>query len=309
MRPRSKSVAVAAGISSLFAAAVLAQGPGVARNANPAGDNVVIGGHLDVIQRSDVSSLREGVIEEIERHPGHEVKKGDHLGSLFDKTAELNLAKTQVQAANTGAIAKGEAQQSQALADLARSKRLNEINPGSVSREQVDKQVADTKFAAAIIQEAKENQAVNQAEAAIAKQILEEHKIKAPIDGMIIEVLKHPGEKVGANEPVLRIVDINKLRFRGFVPIDVAYRLRPNDTVQIRPTIEGADLPIERMTFPAKITFIAPQVQTVVKNEVEIHAELENPRDPETKEHLLRDGLKADMTITIGRAANAVGAR
>ncbi|MFO0958215.1 MAG: HlyD family efflux transporter periplasmic adaptor subunit [Isosphaeraceae bacterium] len=210
-------------------------------------------------------------------------------------------------------MAKAKAQQKVTIAAFARSLTLSKKGDGYISRDQLDKEEAEVAMATALIQVANETIEVNKAEHKIAEQIVSEHEITTPIGGIITEILKRPGERVGANEAVLRIVNLDRLRFIGYVPIETAIRLNIGDVIQVRPTVEGADLDIEKMTFPAKITFVAPEAQVVGKAEVQIHATLKNPRRDggETGPYLLRAGLKADATIPPGGAApaNAVGQR
>jgi RND family efflux transporter MFP subunit len=311
MRLRSKLVALIAVPASLLGLSVLAQAPGNDPSrvaARPTGSVEVVSGYLDVVQRSDVAALREGVLEKLELQVGFSVKQDDHIGMLYKKTAELNRRKAEVVAAQKGMVNKAEAQKKQAVATLARLKRLQGGGTGYVSLEEMEKAAADVEFAYALIQEATETREVNQAELDIAQLIEREHEIKAPISGIITEILKHPGEGVRAGEAVARIVNIDKLRFVGYVPIESALRLREGDVVQVRPLVESAELPIERLSIPAKITFISPEAQVVGRTEVQVHALLDNPTG-DTGSPLLRNGLKAEMTINFGAPRSAVGAR
>lgn len=307
--------------TALGTAASLAQGPGGSARpagrpapAPSAGDLVTVSGTLDIIDRADLASLREGVIDKIERHAGDEVKKGDHIADLNKTVAELNAHKAQLTAGNTGELAKAKAQQRVAMTVYARSRALSIKGVGYISQDQLDKEEAEVALATALIQVANETIEVNKAEHKIAEQIVAEHEITTPIGGIITEVLKRPGERVGANEPVVRIVNLDRLRFVGFVPIETANRLNIGDVIQVRPTVEGAELDIEKMAFPARVTYIAPEAQIVGRTEVQIHATLKNPRKDggETGPYLLRAGLKADAAIAPGAApapANAVGQR
>lgn len=307
MPMRSKPVALFAVMTSLVAAAAWGQAPvaapRVANRPAAAPETIVVPGYLDVIDRSDVSALREGVLEKLEVHVGLDVKKDAHLGWLHKKTAELNATKARLVARNEGEMAKAQAQLLLAMKALARSKRLNEKFPGAVSQDELEKQEAEVLVGKAMVTVAGENREINKAEHDIAEQIVQEHEILTPISGTVTEILKRPGESVRANEAVARIVNIDKLRFIGYVPIEATQRLKLGDVVQVRPNVEGTDVDIERMNFPAKVTFIAKEVQVVGKTEVLIYAELANDK------HVLSSGLKAEMTVTFGPPVNTVGSR
>ena len=77
----------------------------------------------------------------------------------------------------------------------------------------------------AMIQEAKENQLVAVADLDLAKNTLAEHTILAPFSGVIMKRLKNPGESVKANEPVIELGNLDKLRVFAFVPLETSFRL------------------------------------------------------------------------------------
>jgi multidrug efflux pump subunit AcrA (membrane-fusion protein) len=128
---------------------------------------------------------------------------------------------------------------------------------------------------------------------------------------VITERMKNPGESVRANEAVVRMGKIDKLRIQAWVPIEYSFRVKVGMPVEVAPNIPGADLPIERKKFRGKITFVDPEAQPV-KTEVRVFAEIMNNED-----HDLRPGLKADMVIYLNSGGEpaprapepAVGAR
>ncbi|MFO0958214.1 MAG: hypothetical protein U0800_12435 [Isosphaeraceae bacterium] len=111
MKRSWKTAAMGLGLATALGAAAVAQGPGGAPRpagrsapapAPSVGDAVTVSGYLDIIDRADLASLREGVIDKIERHAGDEVKKGDHIADLNKTIAELNATKAKLTAGNTG---------------------------------------------------------------------------------------------------------------------------------------------------------------------------------------------------------------
>jgi RND family efflux transporter MFP subunit len=251
---------------------------------------------IDWIEKSDVAALREGVIEKMELQIGMPAIEGKPIGYLHKEDAELTVAKNQLLARNTAAIEKGKAQIDVAASVVARNKRLNERKPGMVSAEEVAKAEGDLKVADAMTKEAIEQVQVNKAELALAQQILKEHTIVAPFDGIVIKRMKSPGESVRANEAVVQIGKLSRLCANAYVPLDYAYRVKEGQVVEIQPRITGTrgePLPIERIKFRGKITFVDPQIQAIAETAVRIRAEFDNP------DFLLRPGLKVQMTIFV----------
>lgn len=124
--------------------------------------------------------------------------------------------------------------------------------------------------------------------------------------------MKHPGESVRANEAVVRLGNLDKLRAWGYVPLEYASRVKEGQRVEIQLRLQGGrgeKQPIEQKRFVGKITFVDPQIQPIAETAVRVYADFENPT------HELRPGFRSTMTIFLnseGAAAApapAVGAR
>jgi multidrug resistance efflux pump len=305
-----KIAALTGGCVVALAAASFAQNPRGDRAARSQGETVVVNGQVEWLERSDVSALTEGVIKQIEYQVGNRVEEGKQIGVLHDEKARLTLAKAKVAAENVGPIEKGLAQRQLAIAERARMKRANDRVPDAHSRSEIEKAEAEIMVAEAMTKEAREIQNVAKADQKIAERVLEEHIILAPFTGYIIERMKNPGEAVRASEPVVRLGRIDKLRFIGYVPLETSFRIKIGDLVELRPNVEGADLPIEQTKFKGKVAALSREISTIGKTEVQILAEIDN-EDAEHNELGLRPGLKADMTVYLTPAAAkpVVGAR
>ena len=194
----------------------------------------------------------------------------------------------------TGAIEKGKAASDVAASTVARNKRLNDRKPGMVSAEDVAKAEGEFKVAVAQTKEAEEQQAVAKAELDLAEQALKEHTIVSPFDGVVIKVMKHPGESVRANEAVVEVGKLSRLCANAYVPLRFAFKVKEGQVVEIRPRLDSEVVgkeEIESMRFRGKITFVDPQVQAVGELARRIRAEFDNP------DFKLMPGLKVQMTI------------
>lgn len=294
-----KPIAVlAAGSLILVSAAALGQSGGsAARPSDPAGQVLVLAeeANLNWIEISKIAALREGVIEKMELQEGMPVKKGGTIGILHRKFAELSARKAKLQADAVAPKQKAMAQEEVAASVCARNKRLNDHRPGMVSAEDVAKADGELKVATAMIHEAEENQGIAKAEYDVAMQTYDEHTIRAPFDSVVIRRYKHPGESVRANEAVVELGNLGKLRADAYVPLEYAYRVKEDQIVEIQPVLtrSGAEpLPIERKKFRGKITFVDPVIQAIAETAVHVRAEFENPPPWE-----LKPGLRVKMTI------------
>ena len=263
---------------------------------------------LDWIEKSNVAALRQGVINEMELRIGMDVQKGGLIGSLHAEMADLTVKKAQLVAKSLGPLNKAKAQKSLALAVVAINDRLNRRIPGSVSFEDQEKAKAELNVAEAMTVEATEKIDQDRAELALAERTLEEHKIVAPFDGKVLEVHKHPGESVQANEAVVTMGNLDKIRAWTYIPTEYAFRVKEGQIVEIEPKLAGfgAAAANRQKRYRGKITFVDVEIQPVGESTVRVYAELDN------KDHELRPGFRATMSIFLNKdeaPANAVGAR
>jgi RND family efflux transporter MFP subunit len=308
-----KTAALAAGFVAMLSAISLAQGPKApARGADPSSGEVLVLDHdatIEWIEKADVAALREGVLSSMELKIGMPVEKGGVIGMLHDEIAALTVAKAKLAADGKASEEKAIAQKELAETVVARNQRLQKYGANLVSKEDVEKAIAEVKVAAALQAEAVEKRALDNAEYELAKQVLREHVIRAPFSGVVYERLKNPGESVRANEPVVRLGNLDKLRAYAYAPLAFASRIKEGQVVDIQILLdggEGGSQPLEQKRFRGKITFVDPQVAPVADQAVRIFAEFEN------KEHELRPGFKAKMTVYLntegeGRPARTVG--
>ncbi len=293
-----RTLALAAGVLATISVAAIAQQqippipPDRPQSAPSSGVETLLvrEGRIEWIERAAVASPREGIIEQIEQTIGMEPGQGDVIALLRNDMAQLNKKKAELAANDNSRIEEAQAKEELSLGNMARARRLNDL----ISREEMEIRQAELKVSAAQVGTAKADKMLAEQELKIAEQILEEHRIKAPFDGEVFEVLKHRGEAVQANEPVLYMVNTDRVRFYGYIPLQNAHQVRKGMIVDVTPVIDGVDLPVEKKRFRGRIVSIAPEVASGRRNEIQIRADIINNVDKE-----LRPGLKADMKIYI----------
>jgi RND family efflux transporter MFP subunit len=289
-----KAVALAAGFAT--ALAIAAGGSSSAQNPSAAGTQTLVidEASIDWIERSNVAALREGVIERMELDIGMPVAAGKPIGYLHSELAALGVKKAQIASNSVGPKAKAQAQKELAAAVVAINQRLASRGKNLVSYEEMQKAEAELKVAQAMVVEADEKYQLDKAELALAERAFDEHTIKAPFEGIVIERMKHPGESVRANEAVVRLGNLSRLRAYFYVPLDYSYRVKEGQIIEFRPKLgdrNAAPNPIEQKRFRGKITFVDPQLQPVVETARRVYAELDN------KDLELSPGLKGTATI------------
>ena len=132
-----KAVALTLGLGAMLSMVTIAQ----AQKPVQADAQLVIDdATIDWFQKSDVSALREGVIDRMELRIGKEVgKKGDVIGYLHKEIADLTVKEAEIQARGQGAILKAEAQKRLAMAVVKRNLKLLAKDPTYVSTEDKEK--------------------------------------------------------------------------------------------------------------------------------------------------------------------------
>ena len=188
--------------------------------------------------------------------------------SVMVREAELNLLK---EGTRSEEIAEAQAQKEEA--HQAWQLMLNGYRPQDVSAAEAAVQAAE-------------------ASVRLIEEQLQELSISAPVDGIVEAVDLQPGDLVGANAPVMSLLDTRELWVRAYVPEN---RLNVKLDQQVNVTVDS--FPDQR--FSGQITFISRNaeftpgnVQTPEersKQVFRIKVKLQNDQE------LLRAGMAADV--------------
>jgi membrane fusion protein, multidrug efflux system len=226
---------MALGAALLVAAALSACGGGHgAADAEGHQEGAVVLGASDVAT-AVVADLAEGVPVSGNLAPTADAR----LISPYDEALEVVLVqegervrKGQVLArfqsgALAPAAASAEAQRRIAEADLTRMRNLEQA--GAISQRDVDN--AEAAFKAA------------EATAAAAGKRLGDATVRAPFDGVVADRSVKSGDRVGAGDPLFRVVNIAQLEFEARVTAENASRLQVGTPVAL--TVSGLPDAIE----------------------------------------------------------------
>ncbi|TDR77833.1 efflux RND transporter periplasmic adaptor subunit [Paludibacterium purpuratum] len=113
--------------------------------------------------------------------------------------------------------------------------------------------------------------------------------VTAPQSGFISEVLVHPGAKVDPGQPIMTIVNLDRVWVVGELLENDANRVKPGDAVSMTlPSLPG-------QTLQGKVESVLPQLSADSRT-LPVRVSVANPR------HLLRPGMLASLSL----GANAV---
>jgi RND family efflux transporter MFP subunit len=159
-----------------------------------------------------LSAEASGRIATIHHPEGSFVEQGELLVILDSRMEELELQRRQLISESTVELELVETQLAVLQENLEATKRLFDTT-GSVSREQLSKIELDHQVALAEkkrILEAKERERI---EYKMAREQLARRQVRAPFSGVITEVFLDPGEACEPRQPVLRLVDLERVYF------------------------------------------------------------------------------------------------
>lgn len=254
------------GLHALLAAVLIASSagaPGLAWAQTDAAQ-----GLTQALKEAKLSMTVAGRIDELLVKEGSRVRRGQFLLRLDRTQEELEVQRRRL-----------------LLEDHARLKELRQkektlreqvqqlpelLETGAISR----KQFEDEELAlGAVVAERKALEASKERERvdlSLAQESLERRHLRSPMDGVVTKVVLREGESVSPHEPVIHVVDISRVRFRGTVPSRLGARLRVGATVKIELGQDGQ--PLSRA---GRVVFVSP-VTDPSSGLVEVIAEFDN---------------------------------
>jgi macrolide-specific efflux system membrane fusion protein len=253
-----------------------------------------------LIQQVEVPARAQGVLASLLATEGDHVERGALLAQVDDAEAKLlegratiELQLNQEKVANDVAIRSAQKALTFGQAEFKRIERAAQGIPGSISiseleevRLRAEKAELDLEEAQLARRQDQLNVELKNQELALSKHNVDIRRIVAPINGVVVQVLKQPGEWVEPGEKVLRIVRIDRLRVEGLVPVD-----------DLPPDLRGAPVSITLNRTPkgptthsGKVVFVSPEINPV-NGQVRIWAEVDN------QDGVLKPGLRPRMTI------------
>ena len=277
----------------------------VSRAAEPL---VIESALLRLTQQIDVPARAQGQLASMSVAEGDAVKQGVQLAQIDDDEAKLQQKKAAIELElqkekvnNDVAIRTAKKTVEFHSAERDRLQQAAKRLPGSISASELEEHRFNAAQAELKLEDAQhdhqvdlQNMALKGVEVELGKHSVEIRRITAPVNGVVVEILKHPGEWVEPGEKVLQIVSIDRLRAEGLVNVNKL----PANLVGTPVTI-SINLPEKGMTkFKGKVVFVSPEVSPV-NSQTRVWAEIDNSSG------LLRPGLRPQMTIELPASTSA----
>jgi membrane fusion protein, multidrug efflux system len=210
-----------------------------------------------------------GRIEALLVREGQRVVRGQLLLHLDRTLEELEVQRRRLLLLDEARLAELR------LRERVLSEQLLSIRPllqaGGISRKQFeDEELALNQVAAErrALEVAKQRE---QVELDLAMEAYERRHLRSPISGVVTRILLRPGESVSANEPLIQLVDVSRVRFMSNVPAHQGGRLQVGQSVTIRLSLQEQ----QATTRLARIVFVSP-VTDAASGLVEVIAEFDN---------------------------------
>jgi RND family efflux transporter MFP subunit len=198
-----------------------------------------ISGSIKAVNSALVKARAPGELQDLTLREGDAVKAGQVVARIdaTEYRARLKQAQEQADAA-------------QAQIDIAQRQWNN--NKALVDQGFISKTALDTSWNNMTAAQANHKAALAAVE--MARKILDDTVLRAPISGIVAQRLAQPGERVGVEARVVEIVDLSRLELEA--------ALSPGDSVDVRVgqeaflQVEGSQRPVR-----AKVARISPSAQ------------------------------------------------
>lgn len=255
----------------------------------PRTEVIEVVGSLSPKFEAQVKTEYTGLLEKVYVDQWVHVSKGQPLGKLDSREAEVVLKKAQagLEAAKAAAL-QAEVQDRYAERELQRTLQLK--TAGLATQQHLDDARTNREAAQAALAAARGQTELAEEEVRHAETRLDKAIIRSPLDGVVAERIAGPGDLVGepGSAPAFRIVDNRVLNVTVNVPSGKLAAL------SVGQALEFVTDAYPGKTFTGQVMFINPAVDPQSRT-VKVVAEVSNSDD------LLRGGLFVRGRIITGR--------
>lgn len=260
-------------------------------------------GTVNACRRAQMAPAMGGQIAILTVREGDTVKQGDVLLALWndDLQAEVSLARSEAKAAK----ARAESVCVQADISAKNAKRKTELRKTqAISEELVDQAIATAKSQRADCIASRTSATVSEERIGVAEAMLERTLLKAPFDGIAVEVNGEVGEYVTPSPPgipTLPAVDmVDRSCFYVVAPIDEVDAPKIRSEMSARISLDA----FKDRRFPAKVRRVADYVLDREKQArtVDIEVIFDNPDDMLE----MLPGYSADAEVILRTRDNAL---
>ena len=282
----------------LAAVAALSSGPSCFAQGPP--PVTVPNAFFETVDQVDLAAERPGMLRSVPFREGDSVATDEVVADLWDEVPRAQLATLELQAEDTISEQYAVEAARVAQAELRGITNANRQKSGVFPAADVERARLSLKQAKAQILKARQERELAKLRADELRAELQSYSIAAPFPGVVQRVLHLPGESVRQGDPVLRLVNTDRLRVVANVPLEEVLLLRKGDLANAQPVSQssaGGPAPLPVPPVVGRVTFIDPTES--IRNEtnaVRVFVEVENPAG------LYRAGMRASLQIRPGTA-------
>jgi RND family efflux transporter MFP subunit len=224
-----------------------------------------------------LSFVQPGRIAKVHLKEGDVVKAGQVLVQQDDSVERARLAQIEAESLDRAQILAGEASVEQKRVDLKRLEIAAERNAATdleLEHARLDVKIAELSLQVATFEHEQAKRKYEE-----AKLQIDNMSLKSPIDGIIEEVSLEAGESVNALEDVVRVVQIDPLWIKVFIPVAKARALKRGDVAVIEFP------PPQKASVNGRVVFIAA-VADAASGTLKVRMEVPNESHRPAGEHV-----------------------
>lgn len=247
--------------------------------------------HIHVVDRALLAAERDGVLQEVSVQVGDVVNDGTPLVRLRDAIAQAHHKHAVEKAGSDVNVRYAEEVMLTAEAEYQQVKSLEAGN--AVSDREVRQRRLEFERSKLSKEQAEFEHMLDHLQAEQAEAELKAYQVNAPFTGTVRQVMKVPGESIRDGEPILELVNTDRVHVEGYGNLEDLWNLLPGAQVEVwldAPELERFGVTRER--FRGKLIHVDSLVQPVT-GKVRVVAEVAN------RHNILRDGLRANLQIQI----------
>lgn len=223
-------------------------------------EEATIQSFTEPVETVRVAFSQPGKLQKLNVAEGEQVEAGKILATLDEGALGVMFEIAEVRSADQSPVHAAQAEVDSLTQRVTDLKEL--VDSGGSSTAEVRRVSTDLEIAAAKLQSAQREQEINALEVRRLAAERQKYELPAPIDGYVVEILKHPGEFISANDPeVLQLVKLNPLRVRFHVPVEMVEALKTGQSVEVtlpqsRQQAEGTIQRVSHVIDPESATVL-----------------------------------------------------
>jgi len=254
----------------------------------------------------EVPAEAPGKLVAVEVRDGDLVQGDDFLAQIDDRQAQVNKLRAEIQlkaarkqAANDIPEIYAAASKAVAEAELKESKRANSKVKGTIPQVTIRRQELSVEEARLLKEKnrmdrevAEMNADVHEADVQAALEEISRCRVKSPLDGVVVELIREEGEWVQAGETIMRILRMDVLRVEGLMD---SSKFDPKE-IEGKQVRVSAQLARGRsMEFNGTVVFVDPVLRA--RGKYLIRAEVQNKQ--EDGAWILKPGMEAKVIVGV----------